>query len=216
MKHLHFAIAFATAFTMNVAIHAESVQKEQLTTPLFIEYHNRMAVFSINHLVYERIKTNALYAGIEGWGLGTLNQNRIIAEGELRMGYNFFWNGRDHLTPLAGIGFFKDFHKMHEYRHHHMKPGIAYGTVGFLYDHEFTNVFNLGLNIKGILGGPVSKKHFEWGSPVGGVDVSLPITFRFGHKRHWDSRIEPFNIYLCSRQATFNYVGFRSTIGYRF
>jgi hypothetical protein len=215
MKHLHFAIAFATAFTINAAIHAESDQKEPAPTP-FIEYHNRMAVFNIDHLVYERIETNALYAGIEGWGLRTLNQNRIVAEGEFRMGYNFFWNGRDHWTPLAGIGFFKDFHKTHEHGHHPMKPGIFYGTIGFLYDHEFTDVFNLGLNIKGILGGPVSKKHFDWGSPVGGVDVSLPITFRFGHKRHWDARIEPFNIYLHGSQAAFDYFGFRSTIGYRF
>lgn len=212
MKHTHFACAFLAA---TVAAHADSAPQTQATP--FIEYHNRMAVFSISHLAYERIQTEALYVGVEGWATETLCQGgRFVAEGEFRLGYNLFWNGRDHFTPLAGVGFFKDFHKAHKHGHHEMKPGIAYGTIGWLYDHEFTDVFNLGLNVKGIIGGPVSTKHFEWGSPVVGVDVSLPITFRFGHKRHWDVRIEPFEIYLHGSKEAFSYFGFRSTVGYRF
>ena len=206
MQYFRFTLALSTLFSATVALQADSAQ--QIETTPFIEYHNRIAVFSINHLVYERIKTNSLYVGVEGWAVGAINNNndRLIAEGEFRMGYNYFWNGRDHFTPVVGGGFFKDFHR---------QPGIAYGTLGFLYDHEFTSVFNLGLNAKGIFGGPVSKKHY-WGSPVVGIDTSLPITFRFGHKRHWDARIEPFDIYLHGSKASANYFGFRSTIGYRF
>ncbi len=206
MRYLRFTLALSTLVSATVALQADSAPETEKTTP-FIEYHNRMAVFSISHLAYERIKTNALYVGIEGWAAAAINRDdKLIGEGEFRMGYNYFWNGRDHFTPVVGGGFFKG----------HVKPGIAYGTLGFLYDHEFTDVFNLGLNAKGILGGPVSKKHFDWGSPVVGIDTSLPITFRFGHKRHWDARIEPFNIYLHGSKASANYIGFRSTIGYRF
>jgi hypothetical protein len=215
MKYLHFTIALFTAFTATAAIHADSSQKEQATP--FIEYHNRMAVFSFSHLAYERIQPNAFYVGVEGWAAKTVtHDNRLVVEGEFRLGYNLFWNGRDHFTPIVGTGFFKDFNRVHEHGHHKMKPGICYATIGFLYDHEFTDVFNLGLNVKGLLGGPVSKKHFDWGSPIVGVDVSLPITFRFGHKRHWDLRTEPFNVYIHGSQAAFNYFGFRSTVGYRF
>lgn len=214
MKRLLCAIALSSPFA-NAALQADSAE-QQAPTP-FIEYHNRMAVFSISHLAYERIKTNAFYAGIEGWAAAVVNHDeRLIAEGEFRLGYNFFWNGRDHFTPIVGTGFFKDFQKTHQDGHRKLKPGVCYGTIGFLYDHEFTDVFNLGLNIKGILGGPVSRKHFDWGSPVVGFDVSLPITFRFGHKRHWDARTELFDIYLHGSEASSNYVGFRSTIGYRF
>jgi len=211
MKHL---LALAAVFGAHAAMHADAVPKEQSTTP-FIEYHNRMAVFSINHLVYERIKTDAFYAGVEGWAVNTFDlfsNSHFVAEGEVRFGYNFFWNGRDHFTPIVGGGFFKDFEKRHEHGHRYMRPGICYATLGFLYDHEFTSVFNLGLNVKGICGGAVSKRHSNWGNPVLGVDVSLPITFRFGHKRHWDARLEPFDIYLHSH----HYIGGRSTVGYRF
>ena len=211
MKRL---LALSTLFSAQALLHAASSETAPNTTTPFIEYNNRMVVFLINHLAYERIKPHAFYTGVEGWALGTFD-GQLIAEGEYRAGYNFFWNGRDHFTPLAGVGFFKDFHKSPQHDHQR-KPGIVYGTLGFLYDHEFTNVFNLGLNVKGIIGGPTAKKQYDWGSPVVGVDVSVPITFRFGYKRHWDLRIEPFDLYLHGNNNRFNAVGFRSTIGYRF
>ncbi len=207
-------LALSTFFCVQTLLYADGSETAANAKTPFIEYNNRMAVFTINHLVYERIKPNAFYTGVEGWFLGSCNDH-FIAEGEYRAGYNFFWNGRDHFTPLAGLGFFKDFHKSPQH-HHKIKPGIVYGTVGFLYDHEFTSVFNLGLNVKGIIGGPVAKKQYDWGNPVGGVDVSLPITFRFGYKRHWDARLEPFDIYLHGSENSLNTVGFRSTVGYRF
>ncbi len=215
MKYLHSLLILSCLCSTTAIAYADGVQapSEQLTP--FIEYHNRMTAFSINHLTYERIKTDSLYVGVETWLLGILNNSStLLYEGEYRMGYNFFWNGRDHFTPIAGVGFLKDFKEHHH--HSHSKPGIIYGTLGFLYDHEFTNVVNLGLNVKGIIGGAVSSKHFQWGSPIIGVDVSLPLTFRFGNKRHWDARIEPFNILLRGTEHTEDYVGLRSTLGYRF
>ncbi len=193
--------------------HPEKVEIVTKLTP-FYEYHNRIIVFSPLHQGYERIKPDALYWGLEGWFVRSYNKdNNWLLDGEFRMGYNFLYNKVDHVTPFAGIGYIQDFTRHH---HHHHKPGIVYGTMGFLYDHEFNSVFTLGVNLKGLLGGPDSKKHFNWGSPVGGVDMALPITFRFGRHRHWDLRLEPFTTYLHGSHACAYYMGSRCTIGHRF
>lgn len=199
----------------NVSVKTESKSNE---TPLFYEYHNRMAVFGPFHQTYERIKTDAFYVGVESWLLNIINSD-ALAETEIRFGYNFFYNGRDHVTPFVGAGVITDFrehHVRHGFYHYKRKPPVVYGVFGMLYDHEFNRLFNLGFNVKGLIGGPVKKKTFDWGSPVVGIDVAIPITFRFGYKRHWDFRIEPFYIYLHGSHISQNYFGGRSTIGYRF
>jgi hypothetical protein len=186
------------------------------TKPHFIQYHNRVILFAPFHQGYERIKPDAFYVGIEGFLASGLNKGKdnTLLDLELRMGYNFFFKEKDHLTPFVGIGFVEDFFRHHDHLSH--KPGIVYGTTGFLYDHEFNTIFSLGINAKLLIGGPVSKKRFDWGSPVIGTDISLPITFRFGHHRHWDYRIEPFNMYLHGSKASQDYFGFRNSLGYRF
>lgn len=218
----------ALAVLLPMCSYANSTSKAPPTP--FIEHHNRIVVFCPLHQAYERIKPDVFYVGVEGWFTGAFSKTyTVIAEGELRMGYNFFYNGRDHLTPVAGVGVFKDYREHHSYAwerdeygywhsHHtqHKMPLIRYGMIGFLYDHEFNSIFNLGANLKGMIGGGGSSKHFKWGSPVLGFDVTLPITFRFGHKRHWDARIELFDIYMHGFDISRNYFGFRSTVGYRF
>ncbi len=208
---------------------AEETAKAVQTTP-FIEYHNRMFCFSTNQVGYERIKPNALYAGIDIWFLRMLshhNYDRFVGEMEFRMGYNFFYNGRDHFTPVGGVGYFKDHGQVHSeetegfftLRHFRKSniPAVVYGMAGFLYDHEFNTIFNMGLNVKGMIGGQTSsRKEISWGSPVLGFDVGVPFTFRFGHRRHWDARIEPFDVYMHGSKFDRNYFGFRGTIGYRF
>ena len=213
MKYFRLITALCAFTVVSSALHAD-ITTTATPTP-FIEYRNRIAVFDLSHITYERTKTNSLYAGAEVWLLPVTRNNQLLGEGEFRMGYNFFWNGKDHFTPIAGIGYLQEFHKRHHCLHKH-KPGIVYGTFGFLYDHEFTKTFNLGFNVKGLLGGPVSERRFDWGSTVAGIDVSLPITFRFGHKRRWDFRLEPFNIFLQGTHHSANYFGGRSTIGLRF
>ncbi len=215
--------ALLPIFAITIIGHADQYTSEeqksiqQKIEPHFIQYHNRVILFAPAHQGYERIKPNAFYVGVEGYLVGILNKkedNSLLLDAELRMGYNFFFNGREHITPVVGIGYLEEFFKHHHHTYH--KPGIVYGAVGFLYDHEFNTIFNLGFTAKFLIGGPVSEKRFDWGSPVTGADISLPITFRFGHKRHWDYRIEPFNIYLHGSNASQDYWGFRSTLGYRF
>lgn len=202
--------------------------------PNFYEYHNRIVVFDPLHQAYERIKNDAFYVGVEAWATYVLSNDRghakrLLGEGELRMGYNYFYNGRDHVTPFLGVGVIKDFTKeryeiryfsgktlVHTKKKHYQKPAVVYGVFGLLYDHEFNSIFNLGIHFKGLIGGSAGHHHRNWGSTVGGIDVSLPITFRFGYQRHWDVRLEPFYIYLNGSHISRNYFGGRSTVGYRF
>ncbi len=202
--------------------------------PTFYEYDNRIGVFYPMNLVYERIKTDAFYFGIEAWATYVLSNdkghsNRFLGDAEIRMGYNYFYNKRDHITPFVGAGVIKDFCKersetrfffngtfVRSEHHYYQKSPVVYGVFGLLYDHEFNSIFNLGVNFKGLIGGGVGSNHKNWGSTVGGIDVSLPITFRFGYHRHWDLRLEPFYIYLNSSHFSRNYFGGRGTLGYRF
>ena len=171
-----------------------------------------MIVFSPFHWGYERIKPDAFYVGVEGYLAPIFtNEGAVLLDTQLRMGYNFFFNGRDHLTPIAGVGFVRDV-----FEKHHDQPGVVYGTVGLLYNHEVNTIFNLGLDVEFLMGGTVGKNRFEWGSPVVGIDVSFPITLRFGHRRHWDYRIEPFNLYLHGPHNSEDYWGFRNSLAYRF
>lgn len=194
---------------------ADSAPTQEPESP-FIQYHNRVALFAPLHQSYERIKPHSVYFGVEEYALPVFNGRRLatLFDAEFRAGYNFFFRGKDHLTAFGGVGF-NELWKRHD-RH---IPGILYGTVGFLYNHEFNTVFGLGANAKFLMGGPMSSSDdFSWGagSPVVGCDISLPITFRFGPKRHWDYRIEPFNIFLAGSEDSQNYFGFRGTLGYRF
>jgi hypothetical protein len=202
----------------------------------YYEYNNRISVFSANHILYERIKPNGIYAAVDLWatwaGTTLKNEsttfNHYLAEAEFRMGYNFFFNGRDHITPLLGLGVIKpeaDFksewgysrHEHHNSQKHKFKiPAVVYLTGGFNYDHEFNSIFNLGVNLKAIIGGSGSNDFVKWGLVVSGFDVALPITFRFGYKRHWDLRLEPFNIFLIGQDTYVNTFGGRGTFGYRF
>ena len=126
---------------------------------LFIEYSNRMSVFSPTHQAYERIKPGALYIGIEAWAAGAISSQfntTAIGEGEVRIGHNFFYNERDHFTPFVGGGIFSDFADHDKYSwsrdewghfhfHHssHKLPAVGYGTIGIRYDHEFGSIFKI-------------------------------------------------------------------------
>lgn len=213
-----YAAVFALLLSMNALGHADQTASEgeepvnQKKEPRFIEYHNRVNLFTPGHQIYERIKPDALYVGVERFKINLWNQGRKneLTDFELRIGYNHFYNGRDHLTSFSGMGYLED----NRPRHH--KPAILYWTTGFLYDHEFNSIFNLGCNMKVLFGGPLGEKHDLWGSFVFASYISVPITFRFGYKRHWDFRIEPFNLALHGTNMRQDYLGGLSTLGYRF
>lgn len=215
--------SFFSFLTLCSLSYAGQVVEIQPSTP-YIEYNNRMVCFYPTHQAYERIKPNDLYVGLEGW---VLAGKKAAAEAELRMGHNYFWNGRDHFTPVAGVGIFKTLHKHAHFAGeqwifglptpHHTRPALVYGMVGFLYEHEFASVFSWGINVKLMAGAQAGHhSHHNWGSIIGGVDGAMPFTFRFGKERHWDIRLEPFYIYFQGKNALEQFTGIRTGIGYRF
>jgi hypothetical protein len=172
-------------------------------------YYHRVN-FGLSRLGYEFIKPEFLYAGAEVWGIlsyGPFPFERTMGEIEARIGYNFAVNHNDRFTPIIGIGCFKDFR-------HHQKQGVCYITSGVLYEHKFTNLFDLGVNLKGLLGQTEGRS--RWGNPVWGYDISVPLTIHFGEYRNWDFRLEPFYIQMFGHNSTHSYGGTRSSFGYRF
>jgi hypothetical protein len=190
-------------------------QENAMQTP-YIEYHNRMTVFDPGWISYERIETDAFYWGLMGNVSPVIGRknHRWLLEAEFRLGWNFFYNMRDHVTPYAGLLYLNDFEGTRRFRT--SRDGIMAGEIGFLYDHEFNSVFNLGINAKGFLGGSLDD-HPVWGKGIaGGGEIGVPFTFRFGGSRHWDFRVEPFDLYVWGRKHGHNYAGLRGAFAYRF
>lgn len=249
-KHKLKQLILPILFLMTSAVHGDELdtpeptiliqdqkQDEITQSSKYHEYNNRMIVFNLSHLCYERTKPNAFYIGIDYWKTYSMLPGKPIkglpigklTNAEFRMGHNFFYNDSDHFTPIIGLGVFNDSMKeeilvenakvdgeetsTHYYKYVNLSP-VSYGTIGFLYDHEFNSIFNLGLNVKGIFGEPLKNKY--WGDRVKGYNINLPITFRFGHERHWDLRIEPFYLSLRGDLVKRKYLGFTNAIGYRF
>ena len=217
MKNRIFKITVSTLLAMTcMATANENDCFEE--DPCFYEYDNRISFFVPLHLTYERIKFDAFYVGIEGWvepvfasGSNKSFSMQWIAEAEFRLGYNYLFKGRNHATPFVGAGVIDEFRLGKKGRQ------VPYGVFGLLYMQEFSPTFNLGANFKGIMGRSIHKHHRRsFGSPVGGIDVSLPITFFYGSRKQWDFRSEPFDIYLHGRHHSRNYFGLRGTVGYRF
>jgi hypothetical protein len=195
-----------------VAAAVQPVHAQVESQPVAPQYKNRFG-FNFDRLVYERTDANCMYFGLDVWASAIFSHNRnrhlgALAEAEVRGGYNFFYNGRDHLAPIAGVGYMYN----NVGRFHHAK--FAYATAGLLYSHEFNSVFGWGLNLKGLAGQQLANaeaKKFAWG-----IDLSMPIIFRFAHYRHWDVTLEPFYLYMESHHKHQGVLGGRGTIGYRF
>jgi hypothetical protein len=179
---------------------------------LFFEYNNRITVFNPFYISYERTKPNALYWALLERQESVWNEDghsRLITRAEFRMGYNLFFNARDHFSPYAGISF------IHGYEH--KIPNGMFGSLGFWCIHEFSNDFNLGVNTQALIGSAIDHRSQNFGKGlIVGIDAGLPFIFRFGHKRHWDFRLEPFDIYLHGSKSWANLVGLRNSIGYSF
>jgi hypothetical protein len=204
-------------------------------------YPNRMVVFNLYYLSYEHIEPDSVYVGLSYWKSYPLIAHTPhrhlpigkISNGEFDLGYHFYYLSKDHFTPLVGIGVFNDSTKTRivytertshtnglpktttvvSHKNVHLSP-IAYGTVGFLYEHEFNNRVSLGFNLRGMVGRPTKHKH--WGSRVIGYHLDVPLTLRLGKTRHWDLRLDPFYINLEGQRFTQEYFGFNNSIGYRF
>ncbi len=199
----------------------EKVFKEEKIEKVskFIQYNNRVMLFTPAHIGYERIKPNGMYVGVEAFQSPVFNKKykKEFVDVELRLGHNSFYNGKDHFTPFimlggAGANHTRSFFNI-DYQFKNW--GTVYGGAGFLYTHECDSIFNIGVNAKLLLGGCVCQKDKKLGSPLVGMDVAVPFTFRFGNHKHWDFRLEPFFFGL-KGQGSVGYLGWRNSLGYRF
>jgi hypothetical protein len=190
-------------------------QENAMQTP-YIEYNNRMTVFDPGWISYERTKNDSLY-----WGLMEnispaigRKKHRWLLEAEGRIGWNLFYDMKMHVTPYVGVLYLNDFRGTRCFRT--SRDGVLAGEIGLLFDYEFGSVFNLGINAKGFVGGSLND-HPVWGKGVaGGGEIGIPFTFRFGGSRHWDLRIEPFDLYIRGKKHGHNYACIRAAFGYRF
>jgi hypothetical protein len=184
-------------------------------------YSNRLNLFE----GYERLKPDDVYGAIIAWASPNFikDKDHLIVNAEFRVGYNFLCSDQNTLVSLfVGAGYLDNFRKAHEHNRHYLRKiqehslRLAYGSYGVLVDHQFTPLFSMGLNVKGILGkGEIGSRYHNNAFTAGG-DFGLPITFRFAPTRAWDLRFEPFYMVLNSKQDTTNYLGLRLFIGYRF
>ncbi|MGH2612343.1 MAG: hypothetical protein ACRDFB_04770 [Rhabdochlamydiaceae bacterium] len=193
---------------------AKKPQQATLATmePIAPQYDDRFG-FSFDRLVFDHNKANCVYFGLDVWMPYFFSNNRNghyghLYEGEIRLGYNLFYNGCDHISPLFGVGY--QYNNVGVF--HNAK--FAYTAAGFRYYHEFNTVFGWGLYLKGLAGqqlGEKEAKKFAWG-----VDLSMPFVFRFARARHWDITLEPFYLYMESHHKHQAVFGGRGTLGYQF
>lgn len=180
--------------------------------PVAPQYDNRFGFF-FDRLVFDHNKADCIYFGLDAWMpyfFSHTRNNRFghLYEGEARLGYNLFYNGCDHVTPLVGAGYqYNNVGVFH-------KAKFAYVTAGGRYLHEFNKVFVWGFFLKGLAGQQIGKheaKKFAWG-----VDLSMPFMFRLGCAARWDLTLEPFYLYMETNHKHQAVFGGRGTIGYQF
>lgn len=194
-------------------------QAQQMKTS-DVNYNNRIMFFE----GYERTEDNSVYFGLVAW----ISPNYLshsdawIFEGEARLGYNHAFNKKTKLTAYAGGGYLDDIKRSHQ--HHrsylrHLKEHsleFGYGAIGVNISHMFDHLFGVGLNVKGMYGkGTIGSVYHdnEW---AGGMDIGVPLIFKFGGHRRFDIRFEPFYMFLKSSQDETNYLGNRLFVGVGF
>lgn len=193
---------------------------QDVQAPKEKKFDNRILFFE----GYERIKDDALYFALLGW----ISPNYIsssdawIVEGEGRIGYNFSFKSDNTFSPYIGGGYLNDFKRSHKHERRflrHLKEHtLEYGffSYGFCLNHNFSKLFGLGLNLKGMSGiGTIGSRYHnnKWAN---GFDLGLPFSFNFGHLRRYDIRFEPFYIFLKSSKDKSSYLGNRLFVGVKF
>jgi hypothetical protein len=184
-------------------------------------YDNRIN-FSLIRAGYERLKPQGVYIAIQEWYTPFAHDNpKWINILEARLGYNFFFEGKDRLTPMIGGGFYKYYSTKkpsayYEYYYGNpYKQGIGYVMTGATYEHDFNRLFSMGLTMKLSLG-TVANERSTWGNPIFGYQVEAPFTFRFARGRKWDYRFAPFAVSQMGRNFSASDYGIYGEFGYRF
>ncbi|MGR3973798.1 MAG: hypothetical protein QRY72_04445 [Candidatus Rhabdochlamydia sp.] len=203
--------------------HPHQVMIVATPPPAAPQYEHRIGI-GAGRMLYERTQNEDIYLGADVFATRLLARvshpgkfhlhihrypsKTSLVDAEVRLGYNFLREGRDHFTPFGGVGFMKA--NIGVFQH----AKFAYTAVGFKYLHELNSVFGWGFNIKGFAGQQISNQEAK---KMGfGAEVTLPLCFRFARQRHWDVTVEPYYFYLESHHQHANTLGSKLTLAHRF
>lgn len=191
-------------------------------------YKNRVSI-SPTSLSFEHLSDDSWNWGFEYFEAPAFRaKNLDVTTGvaAIKIGYGFSVDGRSRITTSVGASMFREENTATLYadvkdemdvtlsREITVKnPYLIHGTVGFGAEYDLMKSLTVGLNVHGmggqVWGGTIDKM----GDMSWGLNMSLPLTFRFGGCSQWDARFEPFT-YLLKDYA--NYVGGKAALGYRF
>jgi hypothetical protein len=201
---------------------------EKADTSSAPKYSNRVVALQ-PALSYERLGEDSVYFGVESFAApvwtGTNARTRIGVI-EARAGYTFAIDSRSRVTPIVGVSMFRDLHCWKVWQPFDWDcegtgysevtckyPYIFHGNLGFMAEYDLGKIFSLGLTAKGMMGKVWGSDQTNIKDLSYGLNVSLPLTVRFGKEYNWDLRIEPL-AYLLKDYS--NFVGGKSTLAYRF
>lgn len=139
--------------------------------------HEHRINFGLLNLGYERIQSDSIYTGFDikmaSFLLNEKDKNKSLdhyVNGEVRLGYNHTLSEMDSLTAYGGVGFSvfvveKEEGKLRNWN---------YATLGVKYLHQFGEIFEMGLNMKGFKS--ISQKRYEIGKAQK-IESEIPDLF---------------------------------------
>lgn len=187
---------------------------------LDISGHNVFTGLRIGH---DFVKPDAFYSGSEGlvaggktfvkvWSnLNNYKYHRIrgdssnfIANLEQRFGYTFErLSNKTTLSPFFGVG-------LYYFKNCILSADWFYAATGLRCNHDFTDNFNLGLNLKTMY------KFAGDDRNVWGVQIDLPFRWYLGSSKKGDVQLEPYYLNLDVRSREGGLYGVRLLVGYNF
>lgn len=202
--------------------------------PLVPSFHHHMTVLNPSHISYQYKAENSLYVGANLSVFPVWKDSKdCVSLGiiEAKIGQNLSITKDSDCTFFIGSGYMRNMEETESYtvvaqvkgaeptieKTIHRHPGIAYGTIGFMYGYDFNDMFSVGVNAKAIVGG-IAEKDYEMKKVVHfGGEAGLPLTLRFAKMRNWNFEFEPFvNMVKTSEEEAQPLYGAKTSFGYAF
>lgn len=139
-----------------------------------VPVHEHRVNFGLLNLSYERIQPDSIYTAIEtkfsSYLLNEKDDSKTVnhyLNGEIRLGYNYNPTAADSINGYGGVGFsaFSVENKEGKLRNWN------YATLGVKYLHQFGEIFEMGLHMKGFRS--ISQKRYAY-EKVKETDAEIP------------------------------------------
>lgn len=172
------------------------------------QFNHRVSVHP-THYSYEYLAPDEVYFSFDANKNQSYTKDDVMVShivGDFRVGRNLEFSPDTVVRPFVGVSASRNISYL-------MDPVKMFGVVGFGLEKTVADIFTVGLTTKGLFGGIVGKTYGHDRKWCFGVDMSLPITVKFGRTSHWEMRLEPFAVVLNDGNQ---YLGHRSGLAYRF